>query len=398
MKLFVIEPKLSSRRGHYFHTDLAIDEGCRARNIPIEILANRAVDDEIVASLPVRPLFSVSADPDDRVANDFFTGNELVERDLERDWQARLGPEDLILVPSPRDNNLGGIRRWYASLPVPRPPICIRLIVDPGFGVREGGRPLAPSLAVEQLRAWRPLVGADVRFAAETRELAAFYETVCGFQVIPLPMLLRSPLARAPEPSPVRNSPHIVFLGEGRPEKGFHLLPDALSALLARHPEVRLTLQTGPRFDVDPRVVGRWRALSPHVSIVGGPLPPGHYDDLLLSSDIVLVTYDPDFYARRTSLIFWEAIGAGKVTLTTRGTHMHRQLQSMGIGDICAETFSSEAITDGVQRLLADWPRLAERARRAAPDVRQQHNPGRFVDELLAAMGRPADHCGAIGG
>jgi hypothetical protein len=65
---------------------------------------------------------------------------------------------------------------------------------------------------------------------------------------------------------------------------------------------------------------------------------------------------------------------------------MHREMVDLGLADFCAEEFSSEGIACATERLLRDWTAAASRARQAALRVREHHNPGRFVDELLRVI------------
>jgi len=398
MKVLLLDPKLLNRRGHHFHTDLAIYEECKARDIPIEILGNRKVAPAILPRLPVRPVFATSTYPSctspHDLRSDWATVNRMVEQDLKEGCDAALGPEDAVLVPSARDSFLGGIFRWYSTLPEPRPHICLRLLFEPGFDAKKEGPTRAVALTAafveEQMRAWASLPADKLSLVAERHALAVHYQRICDFPVTVLPMPVRYPPASVTGALALRSdrhAPHIVFLGEGRHEKGFHLLPDAFRDVLAKHPEIRLTLQTSRRFDISPDDVQSLRALSPNVSILRGPLSVEEYDDLLFSSDIVLVAYNPESYALRTSQIFLEAVGAGKVALTTRGTWMQQEAEKLGLANIYVDEFTSAGVASATQHLLRNWPAAADRAQRAAPRVRQHHNPARFVDGLLRVIG-----------
>jgi glycosyltransferase involved in cell wall biosynthesis len=258
----------------------------------------------------------------------------------------------------------------------------LRLLFEPGFGVR--GR--NAELAKEQMRRWASLPGGRLSLVAESRSMADVYERLCGVPVRVVPLPVRYPVSATE--TGVNRAPHIVFLGEGRPEKGYHLLPRALRTILARHSAVRVTLQASSRFAVDSEDARSLQALSPSFSVRRGPLSTGAYNDLLLSADIVLVAYDPEPYARRASQIFLEAAGTGKVALATRGTWIQRQIERLGITRVCAEEFTSEGVADALDRLLREWPIAARRSMRAARAIRDSHNPARFVDELLRVTGR----------
>ena len=75
------------------------------------------------------------------------------------------------------------------TLPEPRPRVCLRLLFEPGFGVRNGGQAVAASLAEEQMRAWTSLLRPrSYRSSPNAVISPAFYEKLCAFPVSVLPM------------------------------------------------------------------------------------------------------------------------------------------------------------------------------------------------------------------
>jgi glycosyltransferase involved in cell wall biosynthesis len=208
---------------------------------PRTVLWTPPTSTAIRAQLPVKPVFEATAYPsrdgaaERDLLTDFDALNSLVERDLHRFVEPRFHADDLLLVPTARDIHLTGIYRWYSTLPSPRPKICLRLLFEPWFRAKREERELAVEHSRRQLRGWAALARDQLVVVSERRELAQYYEGLCGVRVRVLPMPIRYPDARR-DPPPTGGSSHIVFLGEARREKGFHLYPDALAAVVRRQP------------------------------------------------------------------------------------------------------------------------------------------------------------------
>lgn len=401
MRIFLLDPGLLNQHGHHFHTDLSIYRECCLRGIEVSIFSHIDVETKIAAHLPVQPIFRASAYPsrdgakDRCLQEDFDLFNSMVEEDLKQNLQLGLSSQDLILIPTVRDIHLTGIYKWYVKLPDPKPKVFLRFLFSPWFRVKNEERELAVKLNKTQLKLWQSLPSDQVFFSTESHALAFYYRQLTGLSIDVLPMILNyQGISETIRVSTGKQGKHLIFLGEARREKGFHLLIGAIEAVLSKYPETQFTLQASCLFDVEQAVVDRLQNLSPTIRILTEPLSTSAYNDLLLSADGVLLPYDPTQYELRTSLIFLEAVGAGKVVLVSEGTWMADEMREIGLNGVLVERFSSTGLAKAVITLLESWDHYAFNSLQAAARIRNRHNVQGCIDEMLNIVGNTK--CGRI--
>jgi hypothetical protein len=70
------------------------------------------------------------------------------------------------------------------------------------------------------------------------------------------------------------------------------------------------------------------------VQLIDDFLPREVYCEWMQRSDMILLPYDPDSYAQRTSGIFVECIAAGKIPIVTEDTWMAKELLKFGLEEL----------------------------------------------------------------
>jgi glycosyltransferase involved in cell wall biosynthesis len=402
MRLFVVDPGLLSSAGHHYHLDLAFAEEAAQRGIPIEILANRQVEPDLVARLGCRPVFEVSTytvvdyRPELQLPLSFLMVNESVEKTLKAELSGPFRADDLVLVHTVTANQLLGLWLWYRDLPEPRPAICLLLRFPPWFGTAEEAAGLAIAQCQYALRHWTALEGSAVRFATDNAALARYYRGLAGIEAKVLPIPIRyGDLSLSSDPplssdwplSPDRQDepgrpPCFTYLGEFRLEKGVHLLLDALAQRRPGLKGLRFVVQAGTAGPFAP-VLDGYAAKMPEVEFVRTHLSDRDYLDLLRRSDAVIIPYDPGQYDVRTSHVMIEALGFGKPVLVTRGTWMDVELARLGNLGVRARAYDSDAIGDALELLAKLLPGLRREGPEAAALCRATHNPASFIDGLI---------------
>ncbi len=124
--------------------------------------------------------------------------------------------------------------------------------------------------------------------------------------------------------------------GQALPSKGVERIQFLLKQSTARAGMTVIRVASGP-------------ALS---STQGGPrlerVPNGvtdpEYSILMQNCQVVLLPYDSDSYSRRTSGVFVEAVIAGRLPITTRGTWMAKQLAQADLEECILDWSSSDVI------------------------------------------------------
>lgn len=165
----------------------------------------------------------------------------------------------------------------------------------------------------------------------DTKELSSQYSRIFS-RVETLPV----PCEELPAASRQENSKDpitIGYLGDARPEKGFQYLNEMLAKLDDAELEtpVRLLSQAYvPKRSADVNMlksIELLRLRTPHkVELAEGSLSSNEYRDLIERMDVILVPYDRENYAARSSGVFMEALCARRPPIVTAGTWMARIL------------------------------------------------------------------------
>jgi glycosyltransferase involved in cell wall biosynthesis len=184
---------------------------------------------------------------------------------------------------------------------------------------------------------------------------------------------------------PVLDPPlRILYIGGARKEKGFALLPDAITAL-AQIGTARFIIsirREDRREDSLGSTVERLRDLSPSVAIIEGYIPRSAYLQLIEEASCVVLAYDPDRYRLRSSSILIEALGRGRPVITTAGTWMAGIVEEYALPPLFMKSFDAASLTETLCRFMkAPEPYLRAYAS-IASKVRRDHNPARFFDEI----------------
>lgn len=229
-----------------------------------------------------------------------------------------------------------------------------------------------------------------IRFYSDAPKLIQGYNALGAVQVqeIPIPFRQENLDAlgleqRGLEPSdPI----HIVYLGDARTEKGYHLLPDLLLNLwedyLAPN-RAHLTIQSnynigGGEPDIVAAKVKLAQFPTQKVKLLEAPLTAQDYYALLKSADLVVLPYDPQNY-QRTSGVLTEALAAGKPVVVPAGSWLAAQVAE-NRGRIYE---NPDQLAGAVRSALENLPALTQGARAYAPLWRQRQSPDRLIQILL---------------
>jgi len=178
------------------------------------------------------------------------------------------------------------------------------------------------------------LKGHHACFYTDTDELTAQYNRLGAFpfQTAPIP---HTPAARPRrEAAPLR----IIYMGDARKEKGYHLIPRLVEDLWDDYLATgRVSFHLQSNYNVpngEPEAVIAREQLEMLAGRAGGsvelikePMTSAQYRSFLLSGDINLLLYDPVNYYARSSGILVESLAAGVPVVVPAGTWLARQFQ-----------------------------------------------------------------------
>jgi hypothetical protein len=191
---------------------------------------------------------------------------------------------------------------------------------------------------------------------------------------------LRQPRLRKRDANGLVN---VAFLGHQREEKGYHLVPAIVRQLMDRSAPVKILIHNSAPGDSP--VSRELRALASEnskISFIEEPGDQSHWQDLLDSSDLVVLPYEPTRYRESGSGISTEAVSDGIPMVVPPDTTMETLAASY---QGCATTFSrwgADEITDAIERAVEDFEALANRAEAGALVWRRNNGVELFVDRL----------------
>lgn len=230
-------------------------------------------------------------------------------------------------------------------------------------------------------------------FLSDTEPLARSFTRLFGhaFTVMPIPfrtdLLEGEPAGRGDGGSAPLT---IGYFGDARPEKGFSLLPPMLSRLwptAIRSGKARFLVQS--HFNTPGGEPGMLQArnqllqfAAPQVELTMAPLATADYYRRLQACDAILIPYDPDGYAERSSGILVEALVAGKPVIVPQGSWMAGQVSA----EHAAIYRHPDGLFEAVQGVIDRYPDYAAAARRLRSHWRERTDPRAYVRALLATV------------
>jgi glycosyltransferase involved in cell wall biosynthesis len=388
MKLVVLDPGLDSTAGHHYHLDLVLREQGTARGMDVQFYGFKDMDPLVAEQFDMHLVFEmhcyaqVPSVPELMLIHNRSISNFTFHQNLCDGVRRNFDADDIIVMHTVLGNQLVGLYLWYRDLAEPRPRICLILRFPPGFHLTEENHDSAAALDRQALELWRRFPEDRVRVVCDNQGLGRLYGGLTGLDIPDLPIPIRYPAIRPRGNARRDERPHFVYLGEGRWEKGIHLLVDALKALPDLRKDVRFTIQCSrPEMLAD--ILPEWEEDLPDVDFLARNLTEADYLSLLSDADAVIVPYQPTIYDVRTSHVFLEAVGADKPVLITSGTWMDMELDRLGHTAVRAHDFSTVGIGAALIELAGGWQALAAVAPAAGERCRAWHNPESFFQNLL---------------
>jgi hypothetical protein len=299
----------------------------------------------------------------------------------------RFGAGDHVLVHTfsiPELDSLIEIARAHSDLPLVH--IILRRDAEEPSVAKGPNGGISGSLA--RIAASRS-AAANLRLYADTDALAQQYGALAPdlhVGVVPIPHCFPPdvPADTVRADGPLR----IVYLGDARDEKGFHLLPGVVDALAGRYLETgraRFVLQANISVAGDDgSLAAACRKLGDfpkeQVELLTEQLDMSAFHTLVHSADIVLLPYDRKAYLRRSSGILIQALTAGRVVVVPAGTWMARQVEAAASVVFDSEEKLAAVVAEAIER----WPNLSKAAHEGWIRLGTRHDPSIYITKLVA--------------
>lgn len=390
MKILVLDPGLSCRKGHNAAIIEELDAELRdRRGVRLSVAGAASLEPAEFAHLAacVRPAFRIDGywQLAGRHVHDAATLGQI-RRCVDEDLAAlRLQDWDVVLMHTVYPLHLEGLARCLPRLRAAR--LLGGLLMPPGFWAAEpqAATWLGDSLqrSVQRLHA-----GADAVFYTETGR----YDF--GGASMPTPVLL-PPVARAtqalmaelaeraerPRPDALR----FGFFGSPFGSKGFGHLCALAERGLPAHVRVVVRLPQGHE-----ALCGQLARLGPQIDATSRPMSNADFLREMAAVDVILAAYDPTHYGQKMSGIVPESISLGKPLVVSDGCDALVDF----LDRHAPRSFACCPYTaDGMAAALAlpgrHWLELAGHARASAPLMREMKNAARYL--ALAGAGAQAE-------
>lgn len=399
-RLFILEPGLTHFAGHPLECVLSLQAAADRLGITPHVVAPVTAPSAVLSgirfahSLLPGPCFPIDDDHASAVSQSLSRLAALYALDH----------RDLLLLTSSHINELNGIAQFLTEREhtheSPKIAFTVHQLFPPAPLARTVLDSDYQSLWLNQLQdALRrvPIVTGGISYwTAPCEALATACRKAAARHVGTLPFPIT--LHKSPTASSARRRQRtcltFAFLGDGREEKGFLILLQALLRI-ETGTHLRFILQhvnprgfdDGARNQLDELIaIARRRG---DVSVIERQLPPAEFQSLVDETDVAVLPYDPRHYDRRASMVFVIAAMHGVPVVVFDGTWMADQMRdAKADGIICSyepadAEVNSSVLCDGILRMQQQWERHHARAQQCGHHYRRFHTPDHHLETVL---------------
>jgi len=383
-RLVVVDPCLGAASGHYLGYARSITAGAKARGVEVVWACHRdprfaqAPADAIVKAVFRRCFFDI---PPEAVGG-VDLAPELYDGWLEL-LQAFDNPGAHFLVHSADAHQVRALARLAEDAHPLQSVIHINCQTSPRYmpGRVAGVEAHRAIFRLRQGQRWER----SIFLWSEISRLGDWLSQWLAEEIPALPFL-PPPLAIEPAGRDPTGPITLAFLGESRPSKGFHTLPDLMDRIAGApglSDAVKVVVQNWKPFRAQERLHEETLARlarHPFVEILQGVMTPADYRDRLSRTDILLLPYEPETYRLQGSGVLVEGLAQGAVILARAGNAVEDEAPH-GVVEIYE---SADAFVEVLARLTGSWKTVSARARARAAAFRGNHSPERYVAALDA--------------
>jgi glycosyltransferase involved in cell wall biosynthesis len=394
---FLADPSLVNNSGHSARYLLSIAAPLRERGDAVHILGNHRLRSNAADLVGCEAAFTLrceeaplmpDVDPTSRsgLARLQQRRTELLCGDLDRLVKTHaIGRSDVLLINSLRHWSLEGVVEWLERMGPARAPtvaLVLHYTPHPQPGV------LDPAARVYQdvfRRIARSRLGSRILLCTDSERLRAEYRSLYDVPITVLPVPhCNEPVA---ELQLGKDSFSIVFAGEARSDKGFHLLAPAIREVLAKAstPNVVFDIQAYGAQGAEREVARIDLPAHDAVRVRPEPLSEAEYESLIEDADLVLIPYLRGPYQAQTSGVYCEAAALGIPVVVPSGTWMADHIAETG-GGVLFQPGDALSLANSCLDAIDNYDRLRQMATQAAPAWRAFHNPRNFIASLDALL------------
>ena len=341
--LTVFDPSLRGFYGHHMEFGQIIKEECRS-SYDVRFYANFEAETKVLLSLPAQPIcyHGIYPPPGHQFEESYRILTASTIGALEKIDRGDIGSEALLVMHTVTLFQLGGLAQWFSTLPVSeRPKMCVQFQFPLEFRVEKEAAIYQRAISLARSSASALVATGRVRFAANSAALARHVSKQLDQRCAVLPLPTRWPALDAP----VLPDPGTVFgfFGGLRPEKGASIIKRAIPEFAACYPDSQFIVHAPPEESELSAIHDLGRV--PQVELIQRNFQgKGDYFKQFIRASCILLPYDPNEYAYRTSSILIEALGLGRLIITTKGSWLSVEADRRGGNVVEMTSFTSDAL------------------------------------------------------
>jgi hypothetical protein len=325
-----------------------IKEEC-APMFDVRFYANFRAEMKVVLSLPAQPICHDGIYPP---AGDF----ENIYRTLTASTVGALkkinsgdaDSEAILIMHTVSLYQLGGIARWFSTLPPSRRPrLCIQFQFPLEYQLARDTTVYERAIALARAAADVLAATGRTRFAANSALLAGRISQQLKQQCTVLPLPTRWSGLNGLM-SPDRGLVY-GFFGGLRAEKGASLIAQAVPAFASCYPDARFLVHA-PRRESDSSAISALEKVA-QVELINKNFDvKADYFKQFTRASCILLPYDPEAYAYRTSGILVEALGLNRLIITTKNSWLSSEAARRGGNVIEMADYTADSLFSALTR------------------------------------------------
>ncbi len=228
-----------------------------------------------------------------------------------------------------------------------------------------------------------------IQFYTDTDDLIRRYNSLSEVKLQKIPIPFRQEkLQQIGEILDPDKPIHIIYLGDARPEKGYHYLPSIVESLWTDYIQpgkIKLIIQSNFNIEGGQGLIPQSRlALERYpeskVKLIKNAMSADDYYQLLAEADALILPYDPHSYRFRTSGVLTEALAAGKPVIVPQNSWLGKQVDSSR-----ARVYQNpDEIPKKVVEIVDNLPQFSHSAKRFSQGWLEQNSPDNLVKTLLS--------------
>jgi glycosyltransferase involved in cell wall biosynthesis len=388
-KIILIEPRLKGLGSHYLSYAINIGEVASKQGIPTIIFVDRDIEKNVQAALQISFAQIVPVFPSNQISRlkiraVIWPVMTVIYAWILMRYVQKISGDNIVCTVSGNLEYLAG-----AAIALLTRKCKFNLIIQMySWETREH-----TSATPRTIRIYRLLTEKLVRkaidsgllsLAGQGQEVTQHISKQLGRAISSLPFAINWSNFSEKKSNSGRLS--IGFLGVMRAEKGFQQFAAAVECLKA---DVEIIIQAQlPEALSEPNasiLIDRLKH-DRRCRVFEGELVVSEYKAILSNIDIVILPYRPADFANKTSNIFAECLGLGKLMIAPRATLMGQIMLSMDIG-VVYSPYSADALAQAINTTVSNFEELQSNMEGKASRWREGNSAESFLQRVIQLAG-----------